>query len=189
LALLARALDETGNRPVQLLGLTLADLDAAHCLLHVPASAKGKPGSARRPAVSVPITPALARDLAAAAGADTQARRLFTRPLRVQTAGAFADWRDTGARTGWTKNVWSRPFREAVIAAGLPADTTLYSLRHSRIVAMIQANVPLRIIASVTDTSTAMIEKHYSRWIARTADAVAQVRRVLSHADVNVAAA
>ena len=179
LALLARALDETGNRPVQLLGMTIADLDATHCLLHVPASAKGKPGSARRPAVSVPITPGLVRDLTTAALLDGKEQRLFTRPLKMQVPGTFAAWRDTGTRTPWTKNVWARPFQEAVLAADLPMDTTLYSLRHSRVVAMIQANVPLRIIASMTDTSTAMIEKHYSRWIARTADAVAQVRRVL----------
>jgi hypothetical protein len=158
----------------------MRDLDVVHCLLHVPASAKGKPGSARRAGASVPITRGLVRDLATAAGTDGETpQRLFTRPLRTQTAGTFA-WRDTGARTGWTKNVWARPFRDAVLAAGLPADTTMYSLRHSRIVAMIQANIPLRIIASMCDTSTAMIETHYSRWIARTDSAVEQVRRALT---------
>jgi len=179
LVLLARALDETGSRPVQLLGATVNDLDMTSCMLHIAASAKGKPGSARRPGVSVPITPGLTRDLAAAAKANGVGGRLFTRPRVVMDPKEFGRWTDTGERTGWTKNVWVRPFREAVLAAGLPTGTTLYSLRHSHIVQMIQANIPLRIIASMCDTSTAMIEVHYSRWIARTAAAVDQVRRAL----------
>jgi integrase len=180
LELLARTLDETGSRPIQLLGCTIRDLDQAHCLLHIPASAKGKPGSARRQGVSVPITSKLARDLAEAAKGDGALQRPFTRPLKTQTPGVFAVWQDTGERTGWTKNVWSRPFRDAVRVAALPADATLYSLRHSRIVSLIQANVPLRTVASTCDTSTAMIEAHYSRWIARAAGAVDQVRRALA---------
>ena len=48
---------------------------------------------------------------------------------------------------------------------GLSQDLTAYSLRHCSIVRMIFAGVPLRVIASSHDTSTAMIEKNYSRYI------------------------
>jgi len=90
LALFARALDETGSQPVQLIGCTVRHLDLEHGLLQVPASAKGKSGSARRPGVSVPITPALSRDLAASGQANGKAHRLFTRPLRARHPSGFA---------------------------------------------------------------------------------------------------
>ena len=37
-----------------------------------------------------------------------------------------------------------------------------YSLRHSSIVRMLKAGLPVRVVAQVHDTSTAMIERHYS---------------------------
>jgi len=44
-------------------------------------------------------------------------------------------------------------------------DRVVYSLRHSSIVRGIRAGIPLRLVAALHDTSVAMIEKHYSRWI------------------------
>ena len=41
-----------------------------------------------------------------------------------------------------------------------------YALRHSSIVRGIGAGLPIRLVAAMHDTSVAMIEKHYSRWIA-----------------------
>jgi hypothetical protein len=38
-------------------------------------------------------------------------------------------------------------------------------LRHSSIVRMLVQNIPIRIAASLHNTSTSMIEKHYSRYI------------------------
>lgn len=38
-----------------------------------------------------------------------------------------------------------------------------YALRHTAIVRCIAAGLPLRLIAALHDTSTAMIERHYSR--------------------------
>jgi hypothetical protein len=53
-----------------------------------------------------------------------------------------------------------------VTAIGLdPADVTMYALRHSSIVRALLRNVPIRLIASLHNTSVAMIEKHYSRYI------------------------
>ena len=41
-----------------------------------------------------------------------------------------------------------------------------YALRHSSIVRSIRMNIPIRLVASTHDTSVAMIEKTYSRFIA-----------------------
>ena len=53
----------------------------------------------------------------------------------------------------------------------------LYDLRHAAIVRMILAGVPLRLIAAKLDTSSAIIERVYSRWIG---DADDLVRRALA---------
>ena len=46
--------------------------------------------------------------------------------------------------------------------AGLPKGTVPYALRHSSIVRMLRAGLPTRVVAQVHDTSTQMLEKHYS---------------------------
>ncbi|WP_348640705.1 hypothetical protein [Mesorhizobium sp. AA22] len=40
-----------------------------------------------------------------------------------------------------------------------------YGLRHSSIVRGIRANLPIRLVAALHDTSVQMIERHYGRWI------------------------
>jgi hypothetical protein len=40
-----------------------------------------------------------------------------------------------------------------------------YALRHSSIVRGIRANLPIRLVAALHDTSVPMIERHYGRWI------------------------
>ncbi len=62
-----------------------------------------------------------------------------------------------------------------VQAAGLdPDEVTLYALRHSSIVRQLLANVPIRIVATLHDTSVKMIERTYSRYIAEHTDALAR---------------
>jgi hypothetical protein len=48
-----------------------------------------------------------------------------------------------------------------------------YALRHSSIVRGIRANLPIRLVASLHDTSVAMIERHYARYIADGLDELA----------------
>jgi hypothetical protein len=63
-----------------------------------------------------------------------------------------------------------------------PADVTIYALRHSSIVRMLLANIPVRLVASLHNTSVAMIEKHYSKHIAEYADEHARLALLqLSH--------
>ena len=61
---------------------------------------------------------------------------------------------------------YHRQVDKVVTAVGLdPAEVTMYCLRHSSIVRMLLRNVPIRLVGSLHNTSVAMIEKHYSRYI------------------------
>jgi hypothetical protein len=65
-----------------------------------------------------------------------------------------------------------RLFGTAAKRAGIEA--SVYALRHSSIVRAILAGVPLRIVADLHDTSTAMLERTYSANISHHADEVAR---------------
>lgn len=156
--LLIDTLAVTGARPSQVVRLRVEDLHA-HPLrptLMMPKSAKGggRNRSAKRTErYSVPITPALSRKLKAASTG-----RADDEPLLLQSNGS-----------PWEKHPGQyhhRQISKAVTTAGLdPADVTMYALRHSNIVRMLLRNVPIRLVASLHNTSVAMIEKHYSKYI------------------------
>jgi len=65
-----------------------------------------------------------------------------------------------------------RPWAAIRAAATLP-ETIPYALRHSSIVRGIRVNLPIRLVAALHDTSVAMIERHYGRWIADGLDELA----------------
>jgi hypothetical protein len=48
-----------------------------------------------------------------------------------------------------------------------------YALRYSSIVRGIRANLPIRLVAALHNTSVAMIERHYGRYIADGLDELA----------------
>jgi hypothetical protein len=55
-----------------------------------------------------------------------------------------------------------------------PSEVTIYALRHSAIVRQILAGVPIRVVAVNHDTSIAMLERTYSRYIGDHSDALAR---------------
>ena len=57
----------------------------------------------------------------------------------------------------------------------------MYCLRHTAITRALLVGVPVRLVASSFDTSVAMIEKTYSKFIADHGDA--QMRRALFDVD------
>jgi hypothetical protein len=130
----------------------------------MPRSAKGDTASRdrRRERTPVPIPAALAAKLAAAAGRSDDA------PL-LDRGNGLGGWLGAGGRQA---DYYRKPFRELVGHPKLPANVTPYALRHSSIVRMLPANVPVRLVASLHDTSVAMIEKHYSKYINDHADAI-----------------
>jgi hypothetical protein len=112
---------------------------------------------------SVPITVQLATRLKEAARGRASDARLL-----VQSDGS--PWGDNpGLR-------YHRQIHNIVTAIGLdPAEVTMYCLRHSSIVRMLLQNIPIRLVASLHNTSTGTIEKHYSRHIHEYGDEHARV--------------
>ena len=156
--LLTDTLAITGTRPSQASRLRVEDLHAhpVRPKLAMPRSGKGggrNRSQKKTERYSVPITVQLAAKLKAAARG-----RADDAPLLVQSDG-----------TPWGRNPGQRYHRhvaEVVTAIGLdPTEVTMYCLRHSSIVRMLLRNVPIRLVASLHNTSVAMIEKHYSRYI------------------------
>jgi integrase len=64
------------------------------------------------------------------------------------------------------------------------AKVTMYSLRHTSIVRQLLAGVPIRVVASLHDTSAAMIERNYSEFIADHADDLARPTLLQTIAEV-----
>jgi len=63
--------------------------------------------------------------------------------------------------TRWHRDAWKGPIKDAAAAAGLPAETTAYTLRHSVITDLVVGGLDLLTVAQISGTSVAMIEKHY----------------------------
>jgi len=145
----------TGARVSQLRRLEVRDLLTGPRLT-MPSSKKGK-GLKKIDRRPVPIPPSLAANLQ-----QNAAGRPGDAPLLLTAEG-----------DAWTKNGHSALFRAIVINATLdPTEVTIYSLRHSVITRQLLAGVPVRIVASMCDTSTAMIEATYSRFIGDHSDAL-----------------
>jgi integrase len=173
LGLLTDTLAITGARPSQAVRLRVEDLryHPVRPTLMMPKSSKG--GGRNRSVkkterYSVPITTPLAAKLKAAAKG-----RVDDAPLLLQSDGK-----------PWDKNPgqnYHRQVDKVVTAIGLdPAVVTMYALRHSSIVRMLLQNVPIRLVASLHNTSVAMVEKHYSRFIVEHSDDISR-RALLQH--------
>jgi integrase len=150
----------TGARVSQLARLEVQDLqaDRANPRLMMPSSKKGRGVKKilRRP---VPIPVGLAVKLEALSKTKTA-----TAPLLVRPTGEPWHRSDHGPR-----------FHRAAKAAQLdPGEVTIYALRHSNIVRQILAGVPIRVVAVNHDTSVAMIERTYSRYIGDHSDQLAR---------------
>jgi integrase len=164
LGLMVEVAAVTGARLSQLARLEVGDLqaDRSEPRLLMPLSAKGRTRNKRHERRPVPITPALAAVLKQeATGRPNDA------PLLL---------RSNGERWGHGRSRHHRHDMRAVVeAAGLDPDVvTLYALRHSSIVRQLLANVPIRIVATLHDTSVKMIERTYSRHIASHSDEIAR---------------
>jgi hypothetical protein len=155
--LLVEVVASTGGRVVsQVARLEVQDLLADPWRLMMPSSKKGRGQKKvlRRP---VPIPESLAVRLRhVAQGRPDQA------PLLIKPSGE-----------PWRKSDHTRLFACAAEQAGLdPAEVTINSLRHSSIVRQLIAHVPARVVGINHDTSVAMIEKTYSKFISDHSDAV-----------------
>jgi integrase len=165
--LLADTLAITGARPSQAVRLLVRDLHdhPVRPKLMMPKSGKGggrNRAQKKAERYSVPITPALAVKLKEAAKG-----RADNAPLLLQSDGS--PWDNNPGQN------YHRAVGKVVTAIGLdPDEVTMYCLRHSSIVRMLLQNVPIRLIASLHNTSVAMIEKHYSRHITEHSDDISR---------------
>jgi integrase len=150
----------TGARISQLARLEVGDLqdDRSDQRLMMPSARKGR-GRKRIERRPVPIPSNLAIVLKRAAAGRPNDALLLTKP----TGGP---WRHSDHR---------HPFKRAVTRAGLdPIGITIYALRHSSIVRQLLANTPIRVVATLHDTSVVMIERTYSKFIADHSDALSR---------------
>ena len=160
----------TGARFSQVARMTVADVQARERRLMIPVSRKGrgvKNVSHVGVRVGEDVLEALARATAGRKGSST----LFIRPRWEPVA--VARWAK-GERGPWHSSAeLTRPWAEIITRAGLAAGTVPYALRHSSIVRGLRAGLPVRLVAALHDTSSAMIERHYSAFIVDAMDELA----------------
>jgi integrase len=147
----------TGARVSQLARLEARDIQPDRARLMMPSSRKGR-GRKRIDRHPVPIPAGLAARLAEIARA-----RPDNAPLLVKPSGE-----------PWRKSDHLRLFTRAAKDLELGDGVTFYSLRHSNIARALLASVPIRVVAVNHDTSVAMIERTYSRYIGDHSDTVAR---------------
>lgn len=125
-------------RPGALAALTVASFDRRLGVLTV-----GKDKSGRDRSIKLP--PSTAEVFADQAKGKLPAAPLFAR----------ADGKQ------WDRFAWRGPVKDAAKAAGLPATTSAYTLRHSVITDLVGEGLDVLTVARLSGTSVAMIEKFY----------------------------
>jgi integrase len=150
----------TGARFAQVKRLRVEDLQPEFSRIMMPASRKGKPKAARYIAVRVGMD--VLQALQPAIDGRESAEPLLCRWRHVQVGPA--QWQRVSRGPWYTPSEMLRPWHSACARAGVPGKIP-YALRHSSIVRAIRANLPIRLVAALHDTSVTMIERHYGRWI------------------------
>lgn len=151
----------TGARFSQIVRMKVRDVQYDRNRLMVPLSRKGK--GRKVGWATVPV----GQDVLEALASVTEGRKLddvlLQRWRYEQQAGAIR-WVPI-ERVPWqTPSEIVRAWHEIRDRLGL-TDVVPYALRHSSIVRGIRANLPLRLVAAIHDTSVTMIERHYARYI------------------------
>jgi integrase len=160
LGLLVEVAAVTGARYSQIAGLECGDVqtDRTDPRLMMPTSKKGRGQKkiTRRP---VPVPTNLVERLQRVATGKPADAPLLTKP----------------SGDPWRQSDQTRLFQRAAADAGLdPEEVTINALRHSSIVRMLLRGISIRVVASLHDSSAAMIEKTYSKHITDQTDALSR---------------
>lgn len=175
LSRLVLVLAATGARFSQAVRMTVADVQPAQSRLMVPVSFKGR-GTKNSSLVAMPVGDEVFESLRPAITGRRGTETLLVRPRWKQLTPTKWTMVDRGP---WkTPSELARPWKEIIARAELSADVPPYALRHSSIVRGLRSGLPVRLVAALHDTSTAMIEKHYSAYIVSALDELA-VRAVI----------
>jgi len=162
----------TGARFAQIVRMRIGDVQRDAGRLMVPASRKGR-GGGKAAHTPVPVGADILTLLLPATTGRARTAALFERWRHVRVPGVVPiQWKRAGRGPWKTPSELVRPWHAIRERAGLP-DVIPYALRHSSIVRGIRANLPIRLVAALHDTSVAMIERHYGRWVADGLDALA----------------
>jgi hypothetical protein len=176
---LVTLLAATGARHSQAARVKVGGYQHNRQRIMVPGSRKGRSRS-EGPPVAVQLSPDVCDRLAPAAEG-----RNADEPLLMRwhwSKKGFSEWTRTERRPWRSQYEADRLWPETVRRAGVPDDTVMYAFRHSSIVRGLRANLPIRLVASLHDTSVEMIEKHYSAFIVDATEDLAR-RALLSFSE------
>ncbi|AMS40510.1 tyrosine-type recombinase/integrase [Aminobacter aminovorans] len=164
----------TGARFSQVSRMMVGDVQLAQSRLMVPTSRKGR-GTKKASHIATRVGDDVLETLRPAVAGRRAKDPLLERWRHKQSKGSGSQgpqWvRDK--RGPWLNATeLTRPWQAIITAAGLPADVVPYALRHSSIVRQLRTGLPVRLVAALHDTSTIMIESHYSAAIIDALDAL-----------------
>ena len=179
LGLLCAVLSETGMRPVQAARLKVGYLvthpSAPRLLVSKSAKGGGRNRSEKkRETYTLPISVALAKKLKRAAAGRADDDRLLLR-------ADGKPWYERNVHADYRQDLG-----EIVAALGLNAKISGYCFRHSSITRQLLRGVPTRVVASNHDTSVAVIERTYSKYIVDHSDLLTRAA-LLDHAPAPIA--
>jgi len=152
----------TGARFSQVARLRVSDVQVAGSRLMMPVSRKGRGKQGTTP---IPIGSDVLDILKPLLQNRNGDAFLLERWRREKVKGTIR-WERAGRGPWQVPAELVRSWAKIRGAANLDASVVPYALRHSSIVRGIRAGLPIRLVAALHDTSVAMIERHYGRWIA-----------------------
>jgi len=158
----------TGARFSQVVRLHIRDIQPERLRIMMPTSRKGR--NRIDSFTPIPVGFDVLEALAPAMNGRRADDRLLVRWRHAQIS--MTEWIRVDRGPWKTPSEMIRPWHKACEAAGLKG-TVPYALRHSSIVRGIRLGLPIRLVAALHDTSVAMIERHYGRWIADGLDEIA----------------
>jgi integrase len=159
----------TGARFSQVTRMRVGDVQRAQSRLMVPVSRKGK--GRKNSTAAVPVGKDVLDALLPVVTGRRKDAMLLERWRHKQRPGSI-EWHREGRDAWRNASEIVRPWRAIRQRAGMP-ELIPYALRHSSIVRGIRANLPIRLVAALHDTSVQMIEQHYGKWIVDGLDELA----------------
>ncbi|MDB5541385.1 MAG: integrase family protein [Devosia sp.] len=161
---LLAVLAATGARLSQVARIRVRDFQPDKTRLFVPVARKGRGHMGKLTHTPVALGADVVSILEPVVKGRPAAALLLERWRHVQKPGGI-EWKRAGRGPWQASSELSRDWKEIRTMVGLPAIVP-YSLRHTSIVRGIRAGLPLKHVADLHNTSVAMIERHYGRWLA-----------------------